>query len=156
MRVNLFSASECNLARSRVQSLHLLKTLFLLEHLPQPQTHSESLRDNSRLNCMCSALYSNALEVFRRFGAPHGGPAALQAHYPIYFVVKHPWPSLCRKPSPEALETCPWRLATHWTCFLIGAASRRLRSGDSELGNLVELSGIEPLTPCLQSRCSPS
>ena len=24
------------------------------------------------------------------------------------------------------------------------------------IGNLVELSGIEPLTPCLQSRCSPS
>ena len=35
MGANLFSASEISLARSRVQSLNLLKTLFLLEHLPR-------------------------------------------------------------------------------------------------------------------------
>ena len=34
--ITYFSASECRLARSRVQFLQLLKTLFLLEHLPGP------------------------------------------------------------------------------------------------------------------------
>jgi hypothetical protein len=48
---------ESGLAHSHAQSPRLLKTLFLLEHLPKPPTYSESLRDNSRLNCLCSALY---------------------------------------------------------------------------------------------------
>jgi hypothetical protein len=43
VRINLFSASEIGLARSRVQSPILLKTLFLLEHLPESLTCSNSL-----------------------------------------------------------------------------------------------------------------
>ena len=39
---NLFSASESGLAHSRAQSPHLLKTLFLLEHLPELVTCSNS------------------------------------------------------------------------------------------------------------------
>jgi len=38
MGVTLFSASEYGLARSRAQSPSLLKTLFLLEHLPRAAT----------------------------------------------------------------------------------------------------------------------
>ncbi len=32
----------------------------------------------------------------------------------------------------------------------------RTLNNQHQTPNLVELSGIEPLTPCLQSRCSPS
>jgi len=68
-----FSASEDRLMRSRAQSRSLLKTLFLLEHLPKSRTCSGSLRIGFRLNCLCSALYSSRLESYSRSSAPRGG-----------------------------------------------------------------------------------
>ena len=43
--------------------------------------------------------------------------------------------------------------------FLTESSMQLLRTGSDEIPNsteVVEVSGIEPLTPCLQSRCSPS
>ncbi len=44
------------------------------------------------------------------------------------------------------------------TCFLIrmSSSNRQQPARSKPQPKLVELSGIEPLTPCLQSRCSPS
>ncbi len=73
-----------------------------------------------------------------------------RASYPINFVVKHPnlhveGPALGRL-KPAGLTPA---------CFLIGVTP----GGDDQetaYEFLVELTGIEPVTPCLQSRCSPS
>ena len=98
MGANLFSASEIGLARSRTQSPHLLKTLFLLEHLPDPASAGSHVL----------GLVFNVFGVYLAARTPRGGRAALPTRYPIYFVVKHRCFSLfCgKKPSPEALETC--------------------------------------------------
>ncbi len=53
--------------------------------------------------------------------------------------------------APKALRGGAKRLATR----LALASCARLPSVSTPI-DLVELSGIEPLTPCLQSRCSPS
>ena len=57
--------------------------------------------------------------------------------------------------SPEAVETCLRQSEDDAACFQIDVT---IDGGDLEAANefLVELTGIEPVTPCLQSRCSPS
>jgi hypothetical protein len=75
---------------------------------------------------------------------------------PNHFVVKHPrFFFRKKKPSPEALETRSAEIKR----LSLSLGCRRDSSG-GELGTanevLVELTGIEPVTPCLQSRCSPS
>jgi hypothetical protein len=71
--------------------------------------------------------------------------------YPIDFVVKH----RCRPPArpvrPGAVE--PIRLLKGRSPRLRMRVDVHLWAG---LEGMVELTGIEPVTPCLQSRCSPS
>jgi hypothetical protein len=59
-----------------------------------------------------------------------------------------------RRTSPEAVETChdPKIVA----CFQVEALLEEGAELDAVNERLVELTGIEPVTPCLQSRCSPS
>jgi hypothetical protein len=40
--------------------------------------------------------------------------------------------------------------------FDYGAEDEKTESGQNSLKRLVDVTGIEPVTPCLQSRCSPS
>jgi len=86
VRVNLFSASETGPARSRVQSANLLKTLFLLEHLPELVTCT---------NSHVLGLVLNVFEVTRLLMRLAADNLALQTRYPIYFVVKHPNRLVC-------------------------------------------------------------
>ncbi len=60
--------------------------------------------------------------------------------------------------SPEAVETCSSLPKEQQTCFVIEARQNTAQDVNQEAENedLVELTGIEPVTPCLQSRCSPS
>ena len=53
-------------------------------------------------------------------------------------------------------DTLPEPLGTQTKHQLRKAKGRRRSSGVPVQTKMVELSGIEPLTPCLQSRCSPS
>jgi hypothetical protein len=61
-----------------------------------------------------------------------------------------------RRPRPEAVETCRMLPA----CFLIGVNcfcnQNKLAAIRKQRMSLVELSGIEPLTSCLQSTRSPN
>jgi hypothetical protein len=57
------------------------------------------------------------------------------------------------KASPEAVETYRTKGSSP-ACFLIGATE--MTAIGKQRMDLVELTGIEPVTPCLQSRCSPS
>ena len=105
---------------------------------------------------MCSALYSMRFRSFSCWMRLAANGRLSDSHYPINFVVKHPNPLvLPRRAGPEAVETCRRTSVRR-------PASRSL-SNFSSGGNLeavacdlVELTGIEPVTPCLQSRCSPS
>ena len=86
---------------------------------------------------------------------PHGSRAAFQLRYPINFVVKHPT-SLKEKPALRRLKPTDSRLIllAAAVCFQIGSLSEETIW--KQCKDLVELTGIEPVTPCLQSRCSPS
>ena len=89
---------------------------------------------------------------------PHGGLAAFQSRYPINFVVKHPNP-LFRREGPALRLMKPATDPKIAACFEIEVSIRIKREGsdlEAAKSDLVELTGIEPVTPCLQSRCSPS
>jgi hypothetical protein len=87
-------------------------------------------------------------------------------NYPINFVVKHPNRIVFFASGPPlgGRETFHPDPETWLTCFQIGVRLNHLlqTGGDLETVNdscrelVVELNGIEPLTPCLQSRCSPN
>jgi hypothetical protein len=121
-----------------------------LNTLPELPTYSSSLLV---LGLVCIRFWKLLLLTC----APHGGHAAFQSRYPINFVVKHPNPLLSPKwASPEAVETCHHpKIAA---CFQIEVPNKMLKAPIWKQLNddLVELTGIEPVTPCLQSRCSPS
>ena len=75
------------------------------------------------------------------------------AHYPINFVVKDPAffqrPALRRWKPADVTGLSPDRRQPFWKSKTDG--------GDQETANeMVELSGIEPLTSCLQSTRSPN
>ena len=76
-------------------------------------------------------------------------------NYPINFVVKHQnLFSMSRKARPEAVETFRSKTSNR-SASKSKPLNKWRRLGSSEC-DLVELTGIEPVTPCLQSRCSPS
>ena len=59
-------------------------------------------------------LVINVFEDYSRFVRLAADKQALQTRYPIYFVVKHPWPSRCR----EGWALRPMKPVRHWrTCF---------------------------------------
>ena len=75
--------------------------------------------------------------------------------FPIYSVVKHRPPGLRRSP--------PQRLRYSSRCSMFSAPGDAQHRTACSFAlpatghqDLVELTGIEPVTPCLQSRCSPS
>ena len=88
---------------------------------------------------------------------PAGSKALIKTYsalyiYPIYSVVKHRPTALARSVRLGG----PGKLRTAFSvsrCRLPVAQDRKRITRDA---NLVELTGIEPVTPCLQSRCSPS
>ena len=103
--ITYFSASETGLVRSRAPSPVLLKTLFLLEHLPESVTCTDS---------HVLGLVFNALGSYPPWMRLAALPSRFQCVYPINFVVKHPCLFLlAKKPSPEAHETC----SLSRTCF---------------------------------------
>ena len=93
LRVNLrLNPPENNplaLTRGRVA---LLKTLFLLEHLPESATYADS---------HVLGLVLNALEAICSLMRLTAEKPTLQTRYPIYFVVKN------RRPRVAALAE-PW------------------------------------------------
>ena len=100
--------------------LHLLKTLFLLEHLPELLTYSNSLH--------VLGLVCHVFEILRRPRASRRTGRHFQSRYPINFVVKHPNP-LSRGGGPALGLLKPVRQS--------GPVSRSLppqwwRSGNSE------------------------
>ena len=172
---SLFSASEIGPTRSRASYPHLLKTLFNdSEHLPEPVTCTGPLH-------VLGLVFLYALETCSPPARLTALMSRFQLRYPINFVVKHPVPpAFAERPSPEALETCP---LPHFcrADLLLGcrhvsmAAIRKQRMRrfppsqmlpPSQTGlpsrcppsgrRLVELTGIEPVTSCLQSTRSPS
>ena len=79
-------------------------------------------------------------------------------NYPINFVVKHPTASsFLRAARPEAVRNLfnPTRRSDR-VCFHLDTRTCSDAQVETVNENLVELNGIEPLTPCLQSRCSPN
>ena len=58
-----------------------------------------------------------------------------------------------RKPIPAAAERSPLKGQLP---YFTKKVARKLTFERIEQRGLVELIGIEPMTPCLQSRCSPS
>ena len=142
---NLFSASESGLAHSRAQSPHLLKTLFLLEHLPELVT------------CSNSHVLGLVFNAFRTYS-------------PLMRLAADKWPFQCvtqfillsnilgleacaKRSRPEAVETCSLARACFW---IEAAAFMQKASIEKQERDLVELTGIEPVTSCLQSTRSPS
>ena len=72
--------------RSRAQFPNLLKTLFLLEHLPELLTFNNSL-------LVLGLVLKRHWSLARPIQAPRGDRSdgkASNALYPINFVVKHP------------------------------------------------------------------
>jgi hypothetical protein len=78
--------------------------------------------------------------------------------YPINFVVKHPnLSTLSRKARPQAVETrSPGKKPDEPASRSESLTYEVAMIGKQQMRIMVELNGIEPLTPCLQSRCSPS
>ena len=96
VRVNLFSASESGLARSREQSPHLLKTLFIIEHLP------ESVFTNSQ--CARPCIFLTRLKNF-------ASRCASRRTFWLFKPLPNPFPFSKihalrhEEPGPQALET---------------------------------------------------
>jgi hypothetical protein len=56
----------------------------------------------------------------------------------------------------QAMNNHPYRTTVRRRSFGGPSGAQRPKAATASGHNMVELSGIEPLTPCLQSRCSPS
>ena len=105
---------------------------------------------------MCSALYSNM------FGILHCSRASRRAHSISKRVTQSISLSnihallFVEKAGPEAVETSQ-TVSKDWpACFQVEVLKREGFELEAVNETLVELTGIEPVTPCLQSRCSPS
>ena len=105
---------------------------------------------------MCSALYVTCLDLATAQLRLTANRRSIHSRYPINFVVKHPrFPFLKRSPALGLLKPAGTLNSSETACFQIGVTRKWRRSGNSK-HDLVELIGIEPMTPCLQSRCSPN
>jgi hypothetical protein len=89
LRINPPENNSLTLTRSRVA---LLKTLFLLEHLPESATYA---------NSHVLGLVLNTLEAICSLMRLTAEKRTLQTRYPIYFVVKN------RRPRVAAMAE-PW------------------------------------------------
>jgi hypothetical protein len=99
-------------------------------------------------------VFVNVPEVLRLFVRLTADFQALQARYPIHSVVKDRAFHF-GKPGPKALETRK-PVDYYWqNCFQLEATFDGIEL-ETANENLVELTGIEPVTSCLQSTRSPN
>src|ERR1700734_456125 len=101
---------------------------------------------------MCSALYLTHSEVTCHSRASRHLGGSSDALPNQFCCQTSMLPLLAKKLSPEAHETCPLARTCFWVAVTFSMAA--IQKHRNEI--LVELTGIEPVTPCLQSRCSPS
>ena len=105
---------------------------------------------------MLGLVFFNAISDLAPIGMPHGGPLGIPTCVTQSISLSNIIPLLlAEEPSPEARETQPsGELLRLSACFLIAAT---FDGGDQETANeMVELTGIEPVTSCLQSTRSPN
>ena len=121
----------------------LLKTLFIIEHLPE----LVSLTRN-----VLGLVFINVPEVFRLSARLTADIQTLQARYPIHFRCQRSTLALASRalrPLKPAGRSC-------WPdCFQLAATIDGIEL-ETANENLVELTGIEPVTSCLQSTRSPN
>ncbi len=170
------SSPACGFPRL-IAACHVLHRLLLPRHPPCALSSlTIKFTQHTRFTAVCSKLYQSLflpliasltlplVEITSRrvheFGT-RSTKVLINLYSPClylftqcYSVVKH---RSCSIQSTRVLRRCGQAFCPRFSLKLIACDSTSnsppVLAGS---GNLVELTGIEPVTPCLQSRCSPS
>ena len=155
--------SKLILSSSRlIAEYHVLHRLLLPRHPPNALLALDLIQKKTgfRLPRPTLVRVSHSSEPKAYFPAPGFGPGTFAIPEDRIWLVYLTWIVTCFAVEPQTQAHCLYQHETDVylsiRCQFVRLDGETVGDGFTVKSKMVERSGIEPLTPCLQSRCSPS